>query len=366
MGIFDFGTKDHEQVVFCNDPKTGLKAIIAIHDTTLGPALGGCRFWNYKTEEDAIFDVMRLSRGMTYKAAVAGLNLGGGKSVIIGDPTKLKSEAFFRAFGKFINNLNGRYITAEDVNIKVDDINQVAKETKYVTGVTSRPGGSGDPSPVTALGVFCGIKAAVQHKLGKTSLQGVKVAVQGIGSVGKNLCQMLHEAGAELVVADINADSVKKICKDFGATAVDVQQILETKADVFAPCALGGILNDQTIPKLQVAIVAGAANNQLLNEDTHGEMLQHRGILYAPDYVINAGGLINVAHELKGFNAAHAKEDAMRIFNTLIQVFQDSDKRKIPTHHASNEIAEKRIAEAKSRGGFLEKNFNNQDWIQVK
>ncbi len=365
MGIFDFGRKDHEQVVFCNDPKTGLKAIIAIHDTTLGPALGGCRFWNYKSEEDAIFDVMRLSRGMTYKAAVAGLNLGGGKSVIMGDPAKLKSEAFFRAFGKFVNNLNGRYITAEDVNIKVDDINHVAKETKYVTGVTTRPGGSGDPSPVTALGVFSGIKAAVHYKLGKSSLRGIKVAVQGVGSVGRYLCQFLHEEGAELIIADINSDSVAKVCRELGARSVDIKDIATTKADVFAPCALGGILNDDSIPKLQTPIIAGGANNQLLDEDRHGEMLRQLGILYSPDYVINAGGLINVANELKGYNAAEAKDQARGIYNTLIRVFEDADKRNIPTHVASNELAERRIAEARTTTKFLERNFNNQDWIRI-
>jgi leucine dehydrogenase len=365
MGIFDFGSRDHEQVVFCNDPSTGLKAIIAIHDTTLGPALGGCRFWNYKTEEDAIFDVMRLSRGMTYKAAVAGLNLGGGKSVIMGDPAKLKSEAFFRSFGRFVNNLNGRYITAEDVNIKVDDINQVAKETKYVTGVTSRQGGSGDPSPVTALGVYVGIKAAVKHKLGKNSVSGLKIAVQGIGSVGKNLCKFLHEDGAELVVADVNSDAVKKAAAEFGAKVADVNEILSIKADVFAPCALGAILDDTSIPKLQAPIVGGAANNQLLDENRHGEMLRERGILYCPDYVINAGGLINVAHELKGYNAEQAKEQARGIFHTLTQVFEEADKRGISTHKASNELAERRIAEARTKGKFLEKNFNNQDWIRA-
>ncbi|MEZ4743114.1 MAG: Glu/Leu/Phe/Val dehydrogenase [Bdellovibrionota bacterium] len=366
MGIFDFGTQDHEQVVFCNDPATGLKAIIAIHDTTLGPALGGCRFWNYKSEEDAIFDVMRLSRGMTYKAAVAGLDLGGGKSVIIGDPAKLKSEDFFRAFGRFINNLNGRYITAEDVNIKVEDMNIVAKETSYVTGISSRPGGSGDPSPITALGVFAGIKACVKHKLGKNSVDGLTIAVQGVGSVGHHLCQYLSKEGAKLIVADINNEAVKAISLECNAQVVSVDEIVSENADVFSPCALGGILNDASIAKIKAPIIAGAANNQLLDEDRHDQMLVEKGILYAPDYVINAGGLINVAHELKGYNADAAKKEALGIYDTMLKIFNEAEKKKIPTHKASNSIAEARLKEAgKGQSRRLDKNFDNQAWITV-
>jgi leucine dehydrogenase len=335
----------HNQVVFCHDPAVGLKAIIAVHDLTLGPALGGCRFWNYEREEDAIDDVLRLSRGMTYKAAVAGLNLGGGKSVIIGDPKKLKSEAFFRSFGRFVNSLGGRYITAEDVNISVADMEFVAKETPHVTGLSSKPGGSGDPSPVTALGVFSGIQAAVRHKLRRDSLKGLTVAVQGVGHVGSYLCQYLHEAGAKLIVADISEERVAKIKDTYGAAAASVDQIHAANCDVFAPCALGGILNDQTIPAIKAQIVAGGANNQLRDENRHGAVLRERNILYAPDYVINAGGLINVYHELKGnFNAEAAKEQARGISKTLTEIFEVADKEGILTHVASARVAERRIA----------------------
>lgn len=367
MGIFDITQKaGHEQVVFCNDPATGLKAIIAIHDTTLGPALGGCRFWDYKSEDDAIFDVMRLSRGMTYKAAVAGLNLGGGKSVIIGDPSKLKSEDFFRAFGRFVNSLGGRYITAEDVNIKVDDMNNVFKETKYVTGISSRKAGSGDPSPITALGVFSGLKAAVKYKLKKDSLKDVHVAIQGVGSVGRNLCHYLHEEGAKLTIADINTDAVKALSTELGANVVSVDDIMSVEADVLAPCALGGILNDKTIPNIKAPIIAGAANNQLLDEAKHDKMLTEKGILYSPDYVINAGGLINVAHELKGFDAEAAKADTRKIYDTMLHVFSEADRLGIPTHEASDAIAEKRLKEAGYHNSkMLNKTFDNQDWITV-
>lgn len=367
MGIFEAANKmGHEEVVFCNDPATGLNAIIAIHDTTLGPALGGCRFWDYENEEEAIFDVLRLSKGMTYKAAVAGLQLGGGKAVIIGDHTKLKSEDFFRAFGRFVNSLGGRYITAEDVNIKVNDMNHVYKETKYVTGVSSRQGGSGDPSPVTALGVFVGLKAAVKHKLGKDSLEGVKVAVQGVGSVGRNLCQMLANEKAELIIADVNGEAVKALSAELGAKAVSVDEITGVEADVFAPCALGGILNDKSIPNLKVPIIAGGANNQLLEEHKHGQMIHEKGILYCPDYVINAGGLINVAHELKGYNQDAAKEQARGIYNTMMEVFHTAEAQKISTHVASDKVAEKRVAEAaESKSRLLNKTFDNQDWITV-
>lgn len=368
MGIFESANKmGHEQVVLCNDPVTGLNAIIAIHDTTLGPALGGCRFWDYKNEDEAVFDVLRLSRGMTYKAAVAGLSLGGGKAVIIGDPKKLKSEELFRAFGRFVNSLGGRYITAEDVNIRVEDMNHVSKETNYVTGISTRPGGSGDPSPITALGVFSGLKAAVKHKLGKDSLEGVTVAVQGIGSVGRNLCQLLASEKANLIIADVNGEAVKAISAELGAKAVSVDEIMSVTADVLAPCALGGILNDKTIAELRVPIIAGGSNNQLLDENKHGTILKEKGILYCPDYVINAGGLINVAQELKGYNVDEAKANARKIYDTMLSVFEISERENIPTHMASDHLAEKRIAEV-SQGGSrkLDKTFDNQDWIKIK
>lgn len=364
MGIFDMAREmGHEQVVFNHDRTTGLKAIIAIHDTTLGPSLGGCRFWNYESEEDAIMDVLRLSRGMTYKAAVAGLPLGGGKAVIIGDPKSLKSEALFRAFGRFVNGLNGRYITAEDVNVNPSDIDVVSMETPYCAGIASREGGSGNPSPITALGVFSGIRASVKHKLGKDSLRGMRVAVQGVGSVGTYLCQYLNEAGAELIVADISSERVDNCVKEFGAKAVDVSEIHAADCDVFAPCALGAILNDKTIPQVKAPIVAGGANNQLAVEDKHGVALLEKGILYAPDYVINAGGLINVYHELRGYNAEAAKRQARNIYGTLLEIYEESDRQNSPTHVASDKVAERRLQSIKNMSD-LRKTYNNQSWVR--
>lgn len=364
MAIFeDLTSMGHEQVVFCHDKTTGLKAIIAIHDTTLGPALGGLRMWDYKSEEEAIRDVLRLSRGMTYKAAVTGLNLGGGKSVIIGDPKKLKSEALFRTFGRFVESLGGRYITAEDVNIKVSDIEQVGLETSYVSGVSSRAGGSGDPSPVTAWGVYQGIKASVTYKLGKESLKGVSVAIQGAGAVGSHLVEYLVNEGAKVYVADIDAEKVKANVKQFGAEAAQLHEIHKLAVDVFAPCALGGILNDQTIPEIKASIIAGAANNQLLDENIHGAMLKEKGILYAPDYVINAGGLINVYQELQGYDAAIAKKKASGIHDTLLAIYKQADEQHITTNAASNVIAEKRIQAVRSMKD-LRNSMDNQNWIQ--
>lgn len=344
MAIFDdLTTMGHEQVVFCHDKITGLKAIIAIHDTTLGPALGGCRMWDYKSDEEALRDVLRLSRGMTYKAAVTGLNLGGGKAVIIGDPKKLKSEAFFRTFGRFIDSLGGRYITAEDVNIRVSDIEMVALETAYVSGVTNRAGGSGDPSPVTAWGVYNGIRASVAHKLKKDNLKGVSVAVQGCGAVGSHLVEYLVNDGAKVFVADIDAERVKFNVKQYGAEAAALNDIHRLAVDVYAPCALGGTLNEQTIPEIKAPIIAGAANNQLLDEASHGSMLKERGILYAPDYVINAGGLINVYQELQGYDAQIAKKKAANIYDTLLAIYKDAEDKGITTNQSSNELAEQRL-----------------------
>lgn len=353
----------HEQVVYCHDKATGLKAIIAIHDTTLGPALGGTRLWDYANEEDALFDVLRLSRGMTYKAACAGLNLGGGKAVIIGDAKKIKNEALFRAFGRFVNSLSGRYITAEDVNVNVNDMEQVASETNYVTGLTSRPGGSGDPSPVTAWGVFHGIKAAARHRLGKDSVKGLKVAVQGVGAVGHYLCGYLNAEGAQLVVSDIDPAKTKLIAERYGAKVVEGHQIFSADVDVFAPCALGAILNDETLPMLKCPIVSGGANNQLLDENRHGKILREKNILYSPDYVINAGGLINVYNELRGYNAEVAKNQAAGIYNTLLQVFADAEKQGICTHTASNAYAERRISGVRSVTSFKH-DYDNQTWIR--
>ncbi len=362
MGIYDLiGEMGHEQVVFSHDKATGLKAIIGIHDTTLGPALGGCRLWNYESDEAAIMDVLRLSRGMTYKAAAAGLSLGGGKAVIIGDPKKIKSEALFRSFGRFINTLGGRYITAEDVNIGTQDMDWVALETRYVSGLSNQSG-SGDPSPVTALGVFHGIRASVKHKLKKDNLSGLRVAIQGVGHVGMYLCGYLAEAGAKLVVADIDEVKVQHMVDKYGAKAVHVSEIHCADVDVYAPCALGAGLNDETIPRIKATIVAGGANNQLANEEKHGAMVKERGILYAPDYVINAGGLINVYHELKGYNAEAAKKQASNIYSTILEVYAEADRQNIPTHKASDRVAERRVAAVKAAAS-LRNNYDNQPWL---
>ena len=364
MGPFELvGKMGHEQVVYCHDKITGLKAIIAIHDTTLGPALGGTRMWDYASEDAALTDVLRLSRGMTYKAAVAGLNLGGGKAVIIGDPKKIKSEGLFRSFGRFVNGLSGRYITAEDVNINVRDIEFVGAETKYVTGISSRPGGSGDPSPVTAWGVYCGIKASVQERLKKDSLSGLRVAVQGVGAVGSYLCEFLAKDGVKLVISDIDQAKLQKISAATGAKIVADNDIYTADVDVFAPCALGAILNDETIKVLKAPVIAGGANNQLQDEARHGKMIREKNILYAPDYVINAGGLINVYNELVGYNAEKAKAQASNIYNALLTVFHEAEKQNISTHQASDIIAERRIASVRSVAG-LRNSYNNQPWVR--
>ncbi|MFC1481423.1 Glu/Leu/Phe/Val dehydrogenase [Candidatus Neomarinimicrobiota bacterium] len=344
MDIFEMLSKhNHEQLVFCNEPDIGLKAIIAIHDTTLGPSLGGCRFYDYASEADALKDVLRLSRGMTYKASIAGLNLGGGKSVIIGDPKKLKSEHLFRAFGRFVEGLGGRYITAEDMNTSVRDMEWVRMETRSVTGISKALGGSGDPSPVTAFGTFMGIKAALKWMHSSEDLSGIKVGVQGVGHVGYYLCKNLHEAGAELFVTDVDQKAVDAAVQEFDAVQLSNDDIYGYDLDVFAPCAMGAILDDETIPRLKAKIVAGAANNQLAVSNKHGGELKKRGILYAPDYAINAGGLINVANELEGYNQERAFQQAEGIYDKLAEIFRLSDDQGIPTNFASDKLAEDRI-----------------------
>ncbi len=332
---------DYEQLVFCQEKTSGLKAIIAIHDTTLGPALGGTRMWTYKSEEDAVVDALRLARGMTYKNAAMGLNLGGGKAVIIGNPKTDKSEELFRAYGKFVDSLGGRYITAEDVGTCVEDMEYIHYETQNVVGL---PGKSGDPSPATAYGVFCGIKACCQKAYGSENLSDKIVAIQGIGHVGYCLAKHLHKAGAKLIVTDIFAENIKKAVNDFNAEAVKPEEIYSVKCDIFAPCALGAIINDETIPKLNCDIIAGSANNQL-KEPKHGDVLKEKGILYAPDYVINGGGVINVAEEV--FYETYSRERAMRkiskIYYKLLRVFEISEQKNIPTHIAANKMAEERI-----------------------
>ena len=329
----------HEQVVMCYDKASGYRGVIAIHDTTLGPALGGARFWTYASDEEAIIDALRLSRGMTYKNAVAGLNLGGGKSVIIGDNRTTKREMTFRAHGRFVDSLGGRYITAEDVGTSTADMDFVHMETKYVTGLANK---SGDPSPVTARGVFRAIQASAKHRWGSDSLEGKAVAVQGLGHVGYYLCKELNAARAKLIVTDIDASRVKRVVDEFGATAVEHDSIFGVKADIFAPCALGGIINDKTLPQLRVEIVAGGANNQLL-EERHGEKIEARGILYAPDYVANAGGVINVYSELAGWTRERSLRKADEIYDTLLGVFELAREDRIPTYVAADRIAERRL-----------------------
>lgn len=341
------GAFGHQNVVFCNDEETGLKAIIAIHDTTLGPALGGTRMWNYATEAEALQDVLRLSRGMTYKAAITGLNLGGGKAVIIGDSRMDKSEAMMRRYGKFIKNLNGSFITAEDVGTSPKDMEYIRMETQYVTGVPESLGGSGDPSPVTAKGVFMGIKACVKELFGNDNLAGKTVAVQGIGHVGENLVHLLREENAKVYVSDIDEERLAQVAKKYGAEAIANNTLFDRDFDIYAPCALGATVNSETIAKMNCAIIAGAANNQLADEQVHGKMLLDKGILYAPDYLINAGGLINCYSEIAGFSKKRTMQLAENIYEATRNVLKMSKSEKIPSSEAANKIAEKRIADIK-------------------
>jgi len=355
MKWFDYMERyDYEQLLLCQDKNSGLKAIIAIHDTTLGPALGGVRMWNYASEEEAIIDALRLARGMTYKAAAAGLNLGGGKTVIIGDPRKDKNEAMFRALGRFIQGLNGRYITAEDVGTTEEDMDIIHQETRYVTGVSPAFGSSGNPSPVTAYGVYRGMKAAAKIAFGSDSLEGRTVAVQGVGSVAYHLCKHLYEEGARLIVTDIVRENVERAVRDFGAESVDPDKIYDVECDIFSPCALGAIINDETLPRLKCRVVAGSANNQL-KEERHGDRLEELGIIYVPDYVINAGGLINVADELLGYNRERAMKKVETIYDNVLKVFEIAKRDGIPSYKAADRMAEERIQSmARSRSTFLQ------------
>ena len=359
MEIFKYMEKyDYEQLVFCQDEASGLKAVIAIHDTTLGPALGGARMWTYASEENAIEDALRLARGMTYKNAAAGLNLGGGKTVIIGDPFKDKNEEMFRALGRFIQGLNGRYITAEDVGTAVSDMDLIHEETNYVTGISPAFGSSGNPSPVTAYGVYRGMKAAAKEAFGSDSLEGLKISVQGLGNVAYKLCEYLHNEGAKLVVTDINQAAIDRVVNDFDAIAVAPDEIYAQEVDIFSPCALGAILNDETIPQLKAKVIAGSANNQL-KDSRHGDYLHELGIVYAPDYVINAGGVINVADELYGYNRERAMKRVDGIYDSIEKIFAISKRDGIPTYVAANRLAEERIARvAKSRSQFLKNEKN--------
>ena len=340
MKLFDtLAEMGHEEVVMCSDPSIGYRGILAVHSTKLGPALGGTRFWQYSTDEEAITDALRLSRGMTYKNAVAGLNLGGGKSVIIGDNRTVNREMLFRAHGRFVDSLGGRYVTAEDVGTSTMDMDFVHMETDYVAGLL---GASGDPSPVTARGVFRAMQATAKFRWGSDDLSGRTIAIQGCGNVGYNLARELHAVGARLIVADIDAERVKRVVHETGATPVAVAEILQRDADILAPCALGGGINDDTIPQLRVELVVGAANNQLL-EDRHGDMLEHRGITYAPDYVANAGGVINVYSELAGWDRTRSLRKADEIYQTILGVFEIARADGVTSHVAADRLAERRI-----------------------
>jgi len=345
-------SRGHEQVSYFHDPTLELKGIVAIHNTVLGPALGGCRMWNYKSEKDALIDVLRLSKGMTYKAAIAGLNLGGGKAVIIGDPKKEKSEELFRSFGRFIEGLGGRYITAEDVGTSIKDMDYVRMETKYVTGISKSFGGSGDPSLLTAFGTYLGIKASVKYRLKKNSLKGLSISVQGLGSVGMELIKYLSNDEMKIFACDIDPEIVKTTEDKYQISIVSPDKIYDQNVDIYAPCALGATINDKTIPRLKCSIVAGAANNVLQNPKRHSKALMDRNILYAPDYAINAGGLINVYNELEGYNKDRAFSQAEAIYDILMDIFNKSEKEGVPTNVASDLKAEERIHKITSLKSF--------------
>lgn len=344
MEIFERMTvREHEQLVFWNEPRIGYKGIIAIHNTTLGPALGGTRFWNYATDAEAIEDSLRLARGMTYKSALAGLNLGGGKSVIMGDPKTRDREMIFRAHGRAVESLAGRYITAEDVGTSPADMDFVHMETDHVVGLMGK---SGDPSPVTAYGVYQGIKAAALHKYGDDSLAGKHVTIQGVGHVGYFLCQDLAEEGARLTVTDIDQEKVDVVVKEFGAKAVGVDEIYGVNADVFAPCALGAIINDDTLKAFDIDIIVGGANNQLL-EPRHAKAVEDKGILYGPDYLVNAGGLINVYAEIEGWPAERSLRKAGEIYKTLLRILELAETEGITSAEAADRVAEQRMEEVR-------------------
>jgi len=344
--VFDqLAANDHEQVVFCHDPHSGLKAIIAVHNTVLGPAAGGTRMWTYASEADALTDVLRLSRGMTFKNAVAGLNIGGGKAVILGDARKDKSELLFRTFGKYVHNLNGKYITAEDVGISTQDIEYMAMETPYVSGKPESMGGSGDPSPFTAHGVYMAMKACAKKVYGSESLAGKKVAVQGIGHVGEALVANLAKENAVIYVADIYEDLLKAVAQKYKVEVVPTDSIYDVEMDIYAPCALGATLNDDTLGRLKCAIVAGAANNQLKDEKIHADLCKQKGILYAPDFLINSGGIINVYYEIIGnYNRQRVVEHTERIYEYTLNLIDTAAQEQVNTHEAAVSIALKRIA----------------------
>ena len=337
----------HEQILFCTDEETGLKAIIAIHDTTLGPALGGTRMWDYTTEAEALQDVLRLSRGMTFKAAISGLNLGGGKAVIIGDATTEKTEALMKKFGEYVDSLGGKYITAEDVGMNTKDMEYVREMTKHVTGIPESMGGSGDPSPVTAYGVYMGMKASAKFKWGYDSLKEKTILVQGVGHVGENLVKHITEEGAKVYITDINTTKLKEVSEKYGSEIIMGDSIYDIDMDIYAPCALGATLNTNTINRLKCTVIAGAANNQLEDEVVHGEMIKEKGMIYAPDFLINAGGLINVYSEINGYNREESLKQTKKIYNTTLEILLKADAEDITTHKAALIIAQQRIQDNK-------------------
>lgn len=338
---------DHEQIVFCHDKDTGLKAIIGIHNTVLGPALGGTRMWNYANEWEALNDVLRLSRGMTYKSAISGLNLGGGKAVIIGDSKTDKTPEMMTKFGQFIHSLSGKYITAEDVGTTTPDMDIIREVTPHVTGISEAKGGSGNPSPVTAYGVYMGMKAAAKHQFGSDKLEGKKVLVQGTGHVGETLISYLAKEGAVIEIADINQAKMEEVAAKYGAKIYTGEDLYSADVDIYAPCALGATVNDETIERLKARVIAGAANNQLANEEIHGKKLQEKGILYAPDFLINAGGIINVYAEIVGYDKAEAMKRTENIYNTTLEILTFADAHGITTHNAAMSLAQKRIDDKK-------------------
>ncbi|WP_053972526.1 Glu/Leu/Phe/Val dehydrogenase [Mangrovimonas sp. ST2L15] len=334
---------NHEQVVFCNDKDTGLKAIIGIHNTTLGPALGGTRMWNYNNEWEALNDVLRLSRGMTFKSAITGLNLGGGKAVIIGDAKTQKKPELMTRFAEFVHSLGGKYITAEDVGMETADMDLVRETTPYVTGISEAKGGSGNPSPITAYGVFMGLKAATKYQFGTDKLEGKKVFVQGIGHVGETLVKHLTEEGAQVTIVDINQDRLFEVAKTYGATIYTGDNMYQEAMDIYAPCALGATINDATINQIQAKVIAGAANNQLAEEQKHGRILREKGIVYAPDFLINAGGIINVYAELEGYGKDEIIRKTENIYNTTLDILNKAENEDITTHQAALKMAQDRI-----------------------
>lgn len=353
MEILDYMAQhDYEQLLYSVDDNIGLKALICIHDTTLGPALGGVRMWTYAREEDAVRDALRLARAMTYKASAAGLDLGGGKAVLIGNPLKDKTEGLFKALGRAVASLGGRYIATDDVGTTMQDLEWIGTQTPHVTGLPFHLGGSGDSTMPTAHGVVRAMQACAQEAFGAVDLKGKTVAIQGVGKVGANLARLLHQAGARLIVADINKAMVQAIVAETGAAVVSPEEIVFTKCDVFAPCALGAVINHRSIPKLQCPVVCGAANNQL-EEDSDGDEVHHRGILYCPDYVTNAGGVINLALELTGYDEAVAYEKIEKIFDTACRVIERSKTEGISTARAADLMAEERVSNSKKLKKWL-------------